>query len=282
MFGYVNISEGIISEQDKELYKSYYCGLCKAIGTKTQIFRLTLNNDLTFLSVLLSAIDENEPTFISDRNCIVHPKKKHKEISFDRIMDYVSDMNILLVYLKICDDALDEKKPSANLLKFLFGFRAKQTQAKYPVLSKNINTYLTRLSELEKKKCPYIDEVADCFAKILEEIFVPEFLSDDSSKKILSWIGYNLGRWIYIIDAYSDIEKDRKQKSYNPFLISEDKEIKTSTYDALTFALSNISNAFDLLEIRRNETLLKNIFFSGLPGVQDSIFSKTEENNGSI
>ena len=282
MFGYVNISEKIISQQDKELYRSYYCGLCKAIGKKTQLFRLTLNNDLTFLGVLLSAIEQNEPEFAENKKCIVHPRKKHKEVSFNSVMDYVSDMNILLVYLKVCDDAHDDKKLFSVILKFLFSFRALQVQKKYSDLSKKIKTYLRKLSKLENEKCPDIDEVADCFAKILEDIFIPDFIDDERNKRILSWIGYNLGRWIYIVDAYADIEKDRRKKSYNPFLYSDDKEIKAVTYDALTLSLSNIANAFDLLEIYRNKSLLENTFFSGLPGVQEGMFSKTEGKDGSL
>ena len=130
MFGYVNISQNSITDEDKLIYKSYYCGLCKAIGKKSQRFRLTLNNDLTFLAVLLSGLEKEEPHVLKDKKCIVHHIKKHDEIAFDKVLDYVSDMNILLVYLKVLDDVVDDKKPSSLLLKAILKGKAKRVEKK--------------------------------------------------------------------------------------------------------------------------------------------------------
>jgi len=112
MFGYVNISQGTVSDEDKKLYYSYNSGLCKAIGKKSQLYRMTLSNDLTFLAILLSGVGNFEPKFVKDKHCIVHPVKKHTEILSDNVIDYVSDMNILLVYLKVCDDVIDDRGTS--------------------------------------------------------------------------------------------------------------------------------------------------------------------------
>lgn len=30
-------------------------------------------------------------------------------------------------------------------------------------------------------------------------------------------MGYNLGRWIYLMDAADDLEEDREKNNYNPF-----------------------------------------------------------------
>lgn len=284
MFGYVNICMNNISEEDKLLYQSYYCGLCKAIGKKSQKFRFTLSHDLTFLSVLLSAVIKEDARILRNKKCIAHHIKKHDEIEFNKILDYASDMNILLTYLKICDDADDDRKILSVILRFILKFKASNVCKKYKNLSEGILKSLSELSELEKKNCPSIDMTADCFALITEKIFAPDFIEDEETKKILAWIGYNTGRWIYIIDAYSDIEKDKKSGSYNAFLCSNSdiEENKQLTYDTLTYTLNNIANAYDLLKIYRNDSLLRNILYSGLPGKQDSIFFKTEEENGSL
>ena len=221
MFGYVNICSSTISEEDKTLYSSYYCGLCRAIGKKSQLMRLGLNNDLTFLSVLLSGVVREEPEIKTDSRCIMHRMKKQSIIKHNLVMDYVSDMNILLVYLKACDDIYDDKKLLGICSKQILKKTATKVLNKYPELSTNILENLKRLSSLEKENCSNIDEIADCFAKVLEAIFVPDFIDDDGTKKILSWMGYNLGRWIYIADAYDDLEKDRKKKNYNPLIFSK-------------------------------------------------------------
>ncbi len=44
-----------------------------------------------------------------------------------------------------------------------------------------------------------------------------DFIEDKDKKRILAWLGYNTGRWIYIIDAYNDLEKDVKKNDYNTF-----------------------------------------------------------------
>ncbi len=282
MFGYVNVCLSSITEEDKKLYSSYYCGLCKAIAKKSQLMRLGLNNDLTFLAVLLSGIYHKEPDFRRNLRCPMHGFRKHDEVVMDEVMDYASDMNILLVYLKICDDAVDDRSFSKRGISSLFKGTAEKIIKKYPKTTKIITDELKRLSVLEAEKCEAIDEVSDCFAKLLKAIFVPDFIDNENTRKVLSWIGYNLGRWIYILDAYEDLEKDKSKKRYNPLIYYKSEDLKNDIYNSMTYTLANIANAYDLLDIQRNDTLIRNILYAGLPMKQESIFNKTEESNGSL
>ena len=54
MFGYINVNGAQLSEENKKIYQSYYCGLCRKLkefcGKKGQAL---LNYDMTFLVVLL-------------------------------------------------------------------------------------------------------------------------------------------------------------------------------------------------------------------------------------
>ena len=111
---------------------------------------------------------------------------------------------------------------------------------------------------------------------------MPDFIEDEGTKKVLSWMGYNLGRWIYIADAYEDLEKDIKNKNYNPLVFYKGENLKQDIYDSMTYSLANIASAYDLLDIKRNDTLIRNILYAGLPQKQESIFNKTEEDNGSL
>lgn len=282
MFGYVNICAESISEEDKKLYSSYYCGLCKAISEKSQLMRLGLNNDLTFLSVLLGGVCKEEPLFKTNSRCLMHGLKKHDELKMDKVMDYASDMNILLVYLKFLDDAKDDKTLLKKGMGLFFKNTAKKIKNKYPKTSAIIIENLERLAILEKNNCSSIDEVSDCFAKLLEAIFVPDFIEEERTRKVLSWMGYNLGRWIYIADAYEDRQKDKKKNNYNPLLLINNDNIKKEIYDSMTYTLANIANAYDLLDVQRNDTLIRNILYAGLPLRQERIFNKTEEENGSL
>ena len=57
MFGYVIVNKPELKIKDFDTYQSFYCGLCKALhedfGRRGQ---LTLNFDLTFLAILLTAL----------------------------------------------------------------------------------------------------------------------------------------------------------------------------------------------------------------------------------
>ena len=141
------------------------------------------------------------------------------------------------------------------------------------------------MSRLEKNNCKEIDETADCFARILEILFTPDFIEDEDKKRILAWLGYNIGRWIYIIDAYNDLEKDVKKNDYNTFKAKyEDKNaqeikdtIREDLYTSMTFTLENAASAYNLLEIYKNKEVLDNIMYVALKTKQKSILGESNE-----
>ncbi len=285
MFGYVRISKEALDEESFKLFRAYYCGLCKKIGKSSQIARLGLSYDMTFLLVLLSAISKEEPQIKSCR-CIMHPLKKREVVCNFQSLCYVADMSILLCYKKLEDDLNDEKSIASFFGRLFYRRAAEKIEKKYSKKSRFIEDELSKLSELEKNNCASSDEVADCFAKVCEEIFVPDFIEDENTKKALGWLGYNIGRWIYLIDAIDDLKKDAKTNSYNPFLkrfLSLGREQLVKELEVtLIYTLANITAAYDILKIRRNDNILKNIIYIGLKGVQDRILNNQEEKNGSL
>lgn len=143
---------------------------------------------------------------------------------------------------------------------------------------------MLQLSKLEKANSSSIDEVADCFGKMLEILFTPKFI--ENQKRELAWLGYNIGRWIYIIDAYADIKKDFKSGSYNPFLtdvkteeelLKKEKDLKEQLSSTLTFTLENAASAYELLEIFKNDEIIRNILYLGLKIKQEQILSGGKE-----
>lgn len=271
VFGYVTVSKEQLTEDEYDTFCSYYCGLCKAIGKKvSQISRLGLSYDITFLALVLSSL-ENDDIVIEKSSCIAHPIKKRLKIKNSKAIDYAACTGVILSYLKLRDDFMDERN-----IKAFFGMIGmhrgyKKSASKYFEQSEVINKQIEILSKCEKCKCESIDEAADAFAKILEFLFVPDFIYDSKERRILSWMGYNLGRWIYIMDAYNDIEDDFKTKSYNPLLAGKDcspDEIKAEKIHeivlSLTFTLENIASAFELLNFKRNESLIGKIIYTSL------------------
>ena len=107
MFGYVVINKPELKFKEFDIYKGYYCGLChtlkKRYGLRGQF---TLTYDMTFLSMLLTALYEPE-VFQEQHRCMAHPTKKHLMIS-SKYTDYVADMNVLLAHFKAIDDWKDD------------------------------------------------------------------------------------------------------------------------------------------------------------------------------
>lgn len=57
MFGYVRINKMDLTFREFDYYKGYYCGLCKYLKENHgEVSRLSLNYDITFLIVILTAL----------------------------------------------------------------------------------------------------------------------------------------------------------------------------------------------------------------------------------
>lgn len=263
MFGYVNAYKDLLRVCDYNIFRGYYCGLCKHLGKSfNQLTRFGLSYDMTFLAILVSSLDDKRID-LKTENCIAHPMSKRPVIKGDRGIAYSADMSVILTYMKLKDDWQDEHSVK-SFARAAYYFAMKKSAKKYLKQYECIKKNLSKLSALEKENCNNIDAVADCFGKLLEGVFDAE-----DNNKALAWLGYHTGRFIYIADAYNDVEKDVKSGSYNPFVSMYGKDLKKEDFketviNSLEFTLSEISNAYNLLDIKKNKELLDNIIYLGL------------------
>ena len=277
MFGYVTIGKNQLTEAEYEIFNSYYCGLCRAIGKRaSQTARLGLSFDITFLAMVLSSVC-SESRENGEGRCIPHPKKKRTYIKNDPVIDYAAEMGVLLDFLKLADDLRDERSIKAffGMLLLWRGYARVKRKCKeqYDV----IKSELDRLSRLESEGCAIIDEAADAFAKITEALFVPSFVEGDNFRRALAWFGYNLGRWIYIIDAYNDFDDDIKSGSYNPLIAAGNRdksECAAGIELSLTLTLGNVASAFELIDFKQNKDIIGKIVYISLKDKQKSILEK--------
>ena len=289
MFGYINATKEQLGEEDYKVFCSYYCGLCKQLGKScSQMSRLGLSYDITFLFIVLSSVTDI-PYEQKEERCIAHPLKKISYTSDIRVGDYCAKMAGLLSYEKCLDDWNDEKSLKALLGMIMYRNAYKRAYKSYCDVSAFIKSQLRELSEIEKNNICDIDIAADKFAKILSKLFTPDFIEGETAKRQLEWFGYNIGRWIYIIDAVSDICDDYKKGRYNPLLregIADigkyQSEICKKEEFTLTFTLENIASTFDLMKLYKNSGLLKKMVYISLPQKQEQILKQTGGNNESL
>jgi len=274
MFGYVEPDKPELKIREYEVFRGYYCSLCKTIGKRYGILpRLSLNYDLTFLYLLLSATDPAKGNGKMEP-CIAHPLKKRFVVSSDVYAEYASDMNIILTYYSLQDKWVDEKNPVGKAGTIALKIPFKKAKKLHPEKCKYIESCLKKLSELEQNGCDSVDEAAEPFAAMMRELFECGHIKDEKQKKTLGWLGYNLGRWIYILDAWDDIEDDINKQNYNPILMQYNykgesiPEFKIKIYNTvnfnLTYSLSEAEKAYSLLGIEKNKGRLDNILYSGL------------------
>ena len=275
MFGYIVPEKPEMKIKEYELFRAYYCGVCKSIGKRHgQLERLTLNYDSTFLAVLLSAV-AGERIKVQKMRCVAHPIEKRHIIMENSIIDYASDINILLAYYNLEDKRRDGSALIPVAAMTVMGRAVRKLKRKYADKCSIIEKRLDDLVKLEKAKCASMDMAAEPFARLMEEVTAYEPLcGDEKNENPLRWIGYNLGKWIYLLDAFDDLEKDIKAKNYNPLIYQYEYEnndiieFKMKIHDKvefnLTYSLNEIARAFELLDIKANKGILENIIYMGM------------------
>lgn len=261
MFGYIIANSEILSEEDKQRYKSVYCGLCRALKARHgQFGRMTLNYDMTFLILVLNSLYEPEMSK-GDERCIVHPCSKHCFCS-NEITEYASDMNVALAYLNQLDNWHDDK----NILSLIF---ARILRKKYEKISKKhlrqcqaMERCIAQLSELEKSGVQNPDAGARIFGELMGEIFA---FREDRWTDSLRAMASCLGEFIYILDAVIDLPRDIKKHRYNP-LTSLKKAGRSDEYfkDILTMLIGNCTMDFEKLPLVEDVSIMRNILYSGV------------------
>lgn len=261
MFGYITIDKLELKVKDYYKYRAYYCGLCKTLKERHgRLGQMTLTYDMTFLILLLTSLYEQEPESEKQR-CLAHPTKKHWML-WNTFSEYAADLNIALAYHNFLDDWFDEKKltgyAGAAYLKKTYHKIAK----KYPRQCKAIEEGLKKLSACEQRNEENLDIVSDCFGEIMGELFV---YYDDIWADNLRRLGAYLGKFIYLLDAYDDISKDKKKGNYNPFLsMSQQPDFEETCEDILQMLMAECAREYEKLPLLHEADILHNILYMGV------------------
>ncbi len=290
MFGYVTVNRPEMKVKELELYRSYYCALCHALhkryGRRGQIL---LSYDCTFLSILLTGVYEPREQERLGR-CIVHPAIVHRETS-NRFTNYAADMNVLLGYLKARDDWRDEKRVKGRMRCALLQKDYLRIREHYPRQERAVRENIASLHRMEEEEgfdfagrahrsasgrassgseksaaviMERIDRAAGYTGNFLGELCV---VRPDHWEKDLRQLGFYLGKFIYLIDAYDDLAKDKESGNFNVLL--DLKRLDEEAFDdrvrsILLDMAARCCRAFEHLPIIRDVELLRNILYSGI------------------
>ena len=277
MFGYIIANKEDLAEADAQRYHACYCGLCQRLGEVYGLRgRVTLTYDMTFLILLLSSLYEPE-TEQGQRRCIVHPFKSH---TFWRssITDYAADMNVALAYHNCWDDWQDDRNLAGYSEARLLRKHYDAIEKRYPRQCQAIAEGLFRLAAIEKTGVPDLDGAANAFGALMAEIFVR---TEDSWADALRRMAAGLGRFIYTMDAYEDVEKDTRKGRYNPLAhLRQKPDFEGRCKRILTLFLGECAIEFEKLPLVQDLPILRNILYSGV-WTKYTLLQKKKERNES-
>ena len=284
MFGYVTPCKMELKIKDFEKFKAYYCGLCRTIKNNFgNLPRLALNYDMAFLAVLLDSLNEDsiktEQLF-----CSFHPMQKRLVLIENSPLEYAAFCNVLLTYHKLLDNIYDDNSKLSRVYSSILNIYLKKAPEKYKKNSDYIGSSLKELSTAENNAVSKtLDELSHHFAD-LTGFILSSYPGETKNSEELYWLGYNLGKWIYIIDAFDDLEKDMQNNKFNAlnsiFNIDNKpyseliKQINHRVDFTLTSCAQSCLEYLRKLPIEKNHDLLHNILQFGLMDKMDKIFNR--------
>lgn len=286
MFGYVKPFKPHLRICEFETYNAVYCGLCKILGKSYGFMsRMTLSYDFAFLGLMALALNDSEIE-LEPQHCIAHPFRKKTCLKSSDGLDYTAASASILIYNKIKDDFNDKRFIGKLIPLFMLCVTKKaykKAVIKYPELSEYISKQMKQQAKLENENCKSIDRASEPSSNILAEI-ASGLSEDETQKRILHRFGYLLGRYIYIADAFDDIEKDFHSRGFNPLILGDSavhelnlNEIQKRTEDSINFTLGALADVYVQINIKRYKTIIDNIVYLGLKNTFYDLINKKHD-----
>lgn len=288
MFGYIKVDQANLLGKEYEAYKGIYCSLCKHLGKDYSVFaRFILSYDCTFYAMLALDLTPTPPCYQQGR-CRFNPLKKCNYAESDtEALSLAAALSVISAYYKLLDNLHDSpwyKRIAYRLVQPFFASWRKKAAKRYPEIDASVKKMMENQWKAEADPDCVLDQAAEPTAVMLSEMCALlteriELRSDLDKKRtvrILSATGYFIGRWIYLIDAADDYEKDQKEHNFNPFLLPSVTTDDLSHYmkASLNHALSEALLSYGLLEKGRYDSIILNVLTISCVNIQNKIIDK--------
>ena len=104
--------------------------------------------------------------------------------------------------------------------------------------------------------------MSGCFGALMAELF--DYRQDHWSPELRS-IGFHLGKFIYLLDAYDDLKRDQHKGAYNPLKsLSTQPGYEEEMKEIFELLLAQCARSFERLPCVEDADLLRNILYSGV------------------
>lgn len=273
MFGYTVPIESALPYEDRISYRNYYCETCHHLREDYGFIpTLTVNYEMTFASLFFNSIlEEGEKIhYIPKKHfCIIRKSASHTEL-----MHKMTAYSILVANNSLLDDKMDGSSLKANL--GLLGLNRAIAKAKneFPDYDEAILKGYEKLREIEASgEC---DPVVMGGYSAQSMLDVLDIMLGDRFDSRMRELFRNLGIWVYVMDAIEDLDDDKNEGTYNPFIaanpdFTNKKEfVKNNIFpigEIMGGIIGRIQAAYSSLrdDIRFNVNILDNIIYQGIP-----------------
>ncbi|MBQ9680016.1 MAG: hypothetical protein IJV48_04980 [Ruminococcus sp.] len=292
MFGYIKVDKANLLGKEFEAYKGIYCSLCKQLGKDYSILaRFILSYDCTFYAMLALDLAPDPPCYRQGR-CRFDPLKKcNYAQSETEALPLAAALSVVSAYYKLMDNLHDSpwyKRIAYRLVQPFFARWRKKAAKKYAEIDASVKKMTENQWRAEDAPDCVLDRAAEPTAVMLSEMcallteYIPlrNGLEKDRTKRILSATGYFIGRWIYLVDAADDYEKDQKHHNFNPFLLpsSQTDDLPAYIEASLNHALSEALLSYSLSEAGRYDSIIQNVLRISCVNIQNNIISQFHPN----
>ncbi|MBP3524550.1 MAG: hypothetical protein J6M56_13425 [Clostridia bacterium] len=261
MLGVMTVRKDELKFREFDRYRGYYCGLCRAIGSRCgSVCRMALSFEMTFLAMLHTSLYEPE-TADEKHRCVVHPLGKQRMLANEAI-DYAADLSAIVAYYDLRDGWEDERRVDRLAESALLRKAAKEAGERLPRQKEAVERYVKALHEIEDQNDPNLDAAANLTGEMLAELYV---MKDDIYARDLRELGFYLGKFIYLCDCYEDVERDIRKKNYNPLILRRTNETFAADCEQmLSDMMARAALAFERLPLIEDAEIMRNILYSGI------------------
>lgn len=251
-----------------DCYQAYYCGLCQSLARHGTAARMALSYDMTFAALLLSALYEPNTVFSSGR-CVPHPLKARPRAA-NPYLEYAADMTVALAYYNYLDNWRDDHSRAGLLAARRLEAPLAQIRRRWSRQCGAIEERLAELNQLEGVGSTDLDALCNCFGALLGAVFCYQ---EDMWSPVLDGLGRGLGGFIYLMDAYDDLKKDKRHGSFNALAATADEYgsnkdgFEQRCHELLTQQMGLCAQNFQLLPILKDTPegqLLHNTIYAGV------------------
>ena len=275
MFGYVRPPLEDLPPEETERFRQAYCGLCHTLARRHGLAaRFILNYDFTFLAILLS---QRETAPVACARCPASPLRRRPYLEADAAMELAADESVILAYWQLRDGVADHGFWKGLVYRLLSRLLCR---AYRPEFDRNTRLQLDKLARLEMEQTPALDPAADAFAVLLGA--AAEEVDDPIRRRVLGQLLYHLGRWVYLIDAADDLQKDAASGNYNPVALRYGltdgvwtEESRHAFANTLDHSIHMMTTAFELADFGCWRRLLEATFYQGLFRVGRAVLDGT-------